>query len=110
VRQGRGINVWQELRGGVFLGSDAFVEQPKPLLKEKPVDPEIRNKERFAVRPSLEDLFSDVSDKTKRDEQIHEAVRVHHYTLRQVGDFLGLYFSTIGVIAKRVNVTKKHQK
>jgi hypothetical protein len=52
----------------------------------------------------------DVPDKATRNERIHQAVRVHHYTLREVGDFLGLYFSTISVIAKRVGETKEHQE
>ncbi|HCP32408.1 TPA: hypothetical protein DIT45_04100 [Candidatus Acetothermia bacterium] len=98
------------MRAGAFLGTDTFVEQMKPLLKEKPVDPEIRKEERFAARPSLEKLFSGVSDKATRNERIHQAVRVHHYTRREVGDFLGLYFSTISVIAKRVAETQKHQE
>jgi len=86
------------------------VEQLKPLLKEQPVDPEIRKEERFATRPSLEELFSSVSSKATRNERIHQAVRVHRYTLREVWGFLGLYFSTISVIAKRVAETKKHQE
>jgi hypothetical protein len=57
VRQGRGINVWDELRAGTLLGSDGFVDQLRPLLKEKPLDPEYRRRERFAARPSLEELF-----------------------------------------------------
>lgn len=86
------------------------MKQLKPLLTEKPVDPEIRRGARFAARPSLEELFSDIADETTRNEQIHQAVRVHHYTLREVGDFLGLHFSTISVIAKRVDEAKKNQK
>jgi len=92
------------------LGTDTFVREMKPLLKEKQVDPEIRRQERCLARPSLEELFSGVPDKATRNERIHRAVRVHHYTLREVGDFLGLYFSTISVIAKRVGETKKHQE
>ena len=109
VQQGRGINVWEELRAGAFLGTDAFVKQLEPLLKEKPVDPEIRRQECFAARPSLEELFAGVCDKATRDERIHEAVRAHHYTLREVGDFLGLHFSTISVIAKHVGEKKVDQ-
>ena len=110
VRQGRGIDVWEGLRAGVFLGTDTFVKRVEPLLKERRIDPEIRGQERFAARPSLEELFRGVPDRASRDERIHQAVRVHHYTLREVGDFLGLYFSTISVIAKRVGQTKKHQE
>ena len=48
------------------MGTEAFVKKMKPLLKEKPVDPEIRKEERFAARLSLEELFSGVSDKAMR--------------------------------------------
>jgi hypothetical protein len=58
----------------------------------------------------LAELFADVLDKQARNQQIHEAVRVHEYTLKEVGDFLGLYYSMISVIAKRVDKEKKHQK
>ena len=103
IRQGRGMHVWDELRAGSLLGSDGFVDKLRPLLREKPLDPEYRKRERFAARPSLEELFSDVTDKAARNERICQAVRVHHYTLREVGDHVGLLYSTISVIAKRVH-------
>jgi hypothetical protein len=107
VRQGRGINVWDELRAGTLLGSDGFVDQLRPLLKEKPLDPEYRRRERFAARPSLEELFRGVTNKATRNERIYQAVRIHHYTLREVGDHVGLLYSTISVITKRVHETMK---
>jgi hypothetical protein len=58
----------------------------------------------------LAELFADVPDKQARDQQIHEAVRIREYTLKEVGDFRGLYYSTISVIAKHVDEEKKHQK
>lgn len=105
VRQGRGINVWDELRAGALLGNDGFVDQLRPLFKEKPLNPEYRKRERFAARPSLEELFADVTDKATRNERIYQAVRIHHYTLREVGDCVELLYSTISVIAKRVHAT-----
>jgi len=107
IRQGRGINVWDDLRAGALLGTDGFVDQLRPLLKEKPLNPEYRKRERFAARPSLEELFADVTDKATRNERIYQAVRIHHYTLREVGDHVGLLYSTVSVIAKRVHETMK---
>jgi REP element-mobilizing transposase RayT len=107
VRQGRGIDVWKELRSGAFLGTDSFVDQLRPLFKEKPLDPDYRKRERFATRLSLEELFADVSDKATRNERIYQAMRVHHYTLREVGDFVGLLYSSISMIAKRFHETMK---
>jgi len=102
VSQGRGLDAWEELRSGSLLGSDKFVEELRPRLAEAPVDPNLLRRERSAARPALEDLFSDATDKEARNQRIHEAVREHHYTLQEVGDHLGLHFSTISAIAKRV--------
>ena len=63
------------------------MEQIKPLLNEKPVDPKIRRRERSPSRPSLEELFSDVSNKETRSERIHQAVRFYYFKLREVGGF-----------------------
>ena len=59
------------------------------------------------VRPKLEELFADVPDKPTRNERIHAAVRKHQYKLKEVGDHLGLCYSTISVIAKRIDESRK---
>jgi REP element-mobilizing transposase RayT len=110
VQEGRGRTAWDDLQHGVFLGSDKFVEELKPLLKERSAWTEIPREQRLAVRPSLSDLFAEVRDRTDRNERIHDAVRLHEYTLKEVGDFLGLHYSTISVIAKRVAEARKHKK
>jgi len=107
VREGKGIDVWDELIGGVLLGSDAFVQSVKPLLKDIEGDREIRRKERLALRPTLRELFANVADKSTRNQRIHEAVRKHRYKLKEVGDHLGLNYSTISVIAKKVDAEQK---
>ena len=102
VSQGRRVNIWEELRAGSLLGSDEFAERMKPRLAEAPADPNVLRRERSAARPTLEVIFSNVTDRAKRDAGIHAAVREYHYTLREVGDHLGLHFSTVSVIAQRV--------
>jgi len=102
VKQGRGVDAWAELRGGILLGSDEFVAKLKPLLSDYQALKEVPRRERLAARPSLDGLFSKVRDKEARDRQIHAAVRVHEYTLRAVADHLGLHYATISMIAKRV--------
>ncbi len=103
VRQGRGIDVWKDLRAGVLMGPDSFVQSFTPLLRDIEQNREIRREERLATRPSLEELFRDVTDKATRNERIHSAIRKHQYKLREVGDYLGLCYSTISVIAKRID-------
>jgi putative transposase len=103
VRQGKRADVWGDLAGGVLLGGEAFVQSLKPLLKDVEGNREIRRDERLALRPTLDELFDGVTDRPTRNERIHVAVRTHRYKLKEVGDHLGLCYSTISVIAKRVD-------
>jgi len=110
VKQGRGVDAWAELRGGILLGSDEFVDKLKPLLSDYEALKEVPRRERLATRPSLDELFSKVRDKKARDRQIHAATCVHEYTLQAVADFLGLHYSTISMIAKRIAEDGEHCK
>ena len=109
VREGYGIDVWNELRG-VILGTNRFVEDLKPLLHEKAPVEEIPRRERLVIRPGLDELFAGIVDKSDRNERIYKAVRAYGYTLKEVADALGLHYSTVSVIAKRVKEAKKDQK
>jgi len=55
----------------------------------------------------LEEFSAGVFVKATRNESIHEAIRLYRYTLNEVGDYVGLLYSTISMIAKRVNEAKK---
>lgn len=68
VKQGRGLNIWDELRNGILLGSEGFVEKLKPLLADQAALKEILRRERLAIRPSLAELFADVPDKQARNQ------------------------------------------
>jgi len=103
VRQGRGIEIWDELRPGHLLGSDAFADRMAPLLDQHRSVVEFPRAQRLAARPPLEALFSDVRDKTSRNLRIHEARYAYEYTLKELAGFLGLHYSTISVITKRVH-------
>ena len=114
VKEGRGIHVWEGLRGGVILGTDGFVEKLKPLLRKRSPMTEIPRRERLAARPELAGLFAGVKDKPARNEAIYQAIRIHGYTLEAVAEFVGLHYSTVSVIASRVakgrGNSPKHQK
>jgi REP-associated tyrosine transposase len=102
VGQGHGLPVWDSLRAGSLMGSDAFVEHLRPLLRDIPLDPNVLRREHDVARPNLKVLFSAMPDKATRDELIYRATRVYHYKLQEVGNHLGLHFSTISAIANRV--------
>ena len=101
VRQGKDTRVWDDLRAGSLLGSEEFAERMRPRLQDVPLDQNVLRRERDAARPDLAVIFKDVTDRQDRDARIHEAVRRYHYRLQEVGDYLGLHFTTISVIARR---------
>jgi len=107
VTQGRGVEVWDELRGGVLMGSDGFVEEMAPLLRDSALQKEIPRHERLVSRPSLDELFAKWETKAIRNERIYKATRIHEYTLSELQDYLGLHYSTISRIASRVEVEKR---
>ena len=110
VKEGLGVEVWHELRHGILLGKDEFVEALRPLLTDQAALRKTPRRKRPAGRPSLAALFAGVQDKHKRDERIHRAVRSHEYTLKEVGEYLGLCSSTISMIAKRVDEAQRRQQ
>ena len=107
VKQGRDVDVWEDVKAGMLIGSDSFVQSLRPLLRDVEKNREFCREERLATRPSLKELFQNVTSKAMRDERIHNAVRNHQYKLKEVGDHLGLCYSTISVIAKRVDESNK---
>ena len=108
VAEGKGVKLWEKLESGVFLGSEGFVEKLKPRLVEKLADREIPISQRLATRPPLEQLFSKAGkDKETRNALIYQAVNDYGYTLGEVGEFLGLHYSTVSkAFRKAKEITK----
>ena len=108
VAEGKGVKLWEKLERGVFLGSEGFLEKLKPHLEERVPDKEIPKGQRLATRPTLEELFSGIGrDKKARNALIHQAVKDYGYTLKEVGEFLGLHYSTVSkAYRKAKEITK----
>ena len=103
VKEGRGISLWDDAQGGVLLGSEAFAQEMRPLLRDATRSQEITRTERLLAQPSLKELFKEAEgDRALRNQRIYKAFRVHGYTLFQLQGYLGLHYSTISRIVKRV--------
>lgn len=88
VAEGKGASPWEELKGQIYLGSDAFIEQlPKPDETVK----EIPRIQREGVRLPLDQLFGE----TSVDEAIVSAYREHGYTMKAIADYLGVHYATV---------------
>jgi len=111
VKEGRDMPAWEGLRGGILLGNESFVERMKPLLKAGMAAREVPRRERLATRPTLDQLFANTGDdKLVRDTKIYEAARLHQYTLAEIEAYVGLHYSTISRIAKRVEASLKYAR
>ena len=101
VEDGADIRLWEGLVGGTLLGSDSFCETIKPLLTDVALSKEITRVERALAQPTLRDLFKDIGgDKSVRNARIHEAIHRHGYTLKQVGDHVGLHYASVSRIVR----------
>ncbi len=85
---------WPSLKGQIYLGSDRFVarHQPDAVLSEIP------RRQTQAVRPGLALLFS---KKRSQDEALILAYRRYGYRLGEIGEFLGVHYSTVSRYLKR---------
>jgi len=69
-----------------------FTEQKEQLT-------EIPRKQRYALRPSLDKIFQ---TNNKREIKIYQANQKYGYTLKEIGQYLGLHYTTISKIIKKV--------
>jgi len=110
VMEGLGVTVWEDVKGGILLGTEEFMTRMGPMLRETEPDFEIRRRERFADQRSLDDIFSEVgADRRLRNLRIHEAAIEHGYTLTEISKYLRLHPSTLSRIVKRVQEALKAQ-
>jgi REP element-mobilizing transposase RayT len=100
VRQGLGEPAsWGELKGQVLLGTEAFVRRIARHLKGAEELKEIPRRQRLVNRPALSALFKAVSqDRSRRNRQIRRAHLKHGYSLTEIGEHLGLHYSTISKV------------
>ena len=67
-----GKTIWENLKGGIVIGNDDFVERLIPLTREKAPSKEVPRAQRFATRPSLGKLFVGVKgSKLRRNKKIY---------------------------------------
>jgi putative transposase len=85
----------KEARGGILLGSDEFIMRWRSVLGNK--NKEIPRQQRYAARPSLQEIFQDA----QRDTGIGTAINDWGYRLKDIQEFLGLHYSRVSRIASQ---------
>ena len=98
VAQGKGQpSPWSELRNQVFLGSSDFVETMHALIDGDKELSEIPSSQR---RPKPLELQQYDEQSQDRNEAIITAYKSGGYTLKEIGDYFGLHYSTVSGIIK----------
>lgn len=103
---------WEHVQGQVLLGSKRFVERLTGEFRDKRPFKEIPRQQRFAAQPPLRSLFpaSSRADRARRNEAIRRAHLEHGYSLSEIGQAVGLHYSTISRIVNIQDSIDAHYK
>lgn len=88
-----GRDPWRALRGQIYLGSEKFAERHG----REDGSPEVPSTQRKPVRPTLEEIL-----RRHGDRGILLAHREFGYRLREIGEQLGVHYSTVGRWVRQV--------
>ena len=102
----KGINPWQHLKGQLFLGGNKFVAKMQKLADDKKEIGEIPRTQRYASRPALDELLRRATNKQERNTQMVKAHLDHGYTLQEIPQFLGIHYTTVSKVIKKVTCKK----
>jgi len=88
-------------RRSPILGSEEFISRFRDDLRAAASDREFPREQRFAARPSLNELLPAFRDLNERNAAIRKACLDHGYTMAEVAAHLGLHYITIHRAMKR---------
>jgi REP element-mobilizing transposase RayT len=94
----------KKVTGQMFLGGDNFIEKLRGFIRGKETLKEIPRVQRYITRPSLEKMFR---GKTVKDKTVYRAHVTYGYTLKEIAEYLGVYYTTISRAVKRVEDEKR---
>ena len=97
IREGLASRPWEELKGQIYLGSEAFIE--KHAARKKHLK-EIPRAQWRAAKPSLQRIFA-----RKGKKAIAEAYE-HGYRLNEIAAHLGVHYATVSRRLKRFEQAK----
>jgi len=89
---------WKALTAQIILGTESFLDKFGQLSKGKEFTMEVPRVQRYAARPPLSRIFEEgkIKDRRVRAEKIYNAYCHYGYTLKEIGQYLGIHYTTIG--------------
>jgi AraC-like DNA-binding protein len=97
--------VWQQLRGQIYLGSDAFVEKIQALIDQQPTLTEIPRAQRRALTRAL----ADFAQKHERDEAIALAYLSGQHTMAAIAGHFGVHYTTVSRLVKDYEESQRNR-
>jgi len=98
IAEGKGQPApWRLLRNQIFLGTQSFVERMQQLIDGDKELSEVPASQRRPIAKALDDYERSSQD---RNTAISNAYRSGGYTLKEIGDYFGLHYSTVSGIIK----------
>jgi putative transposase len=88
---------WDDLKNQIYLGSEAFVDEMQGKVNS---DRKLSEIPRTHRRPVARPLTWYSEKYPDRDKAVFEAFRSGAYSMREIGDHVGLHYSTISRIVR----------
>jgi REP element-mobilizing transposase RayT len=101
---------WEKLRSGIMLGGEEFVETFRDQIACRGADPDIPKCQRLAHRPGLEAVLAGVKERPARVQAARAAHVEWGYTLKEIGEFLGVHYATVSRMVERAERELLHCK
>jgi hypothetical protein len=89
---------FEEVVGQIILGSENFLKKVNLQLNEEKLNDmfEVPREQQLTLVPGLDEIFqSEMRNGAPRDEIIHRAYYEYNFTMKQIGEYLGLHYTTI---------------
>jgi putative transposase len=86
----------EDVQAGLVLGNERYIGKIQGLIEKKREEAEIPRKQRRAAQEVLDDLFLKGARQGKsRDELIYVAYVQCRYTMKEIGDYLGMHYVNV---------------
>lgn len=90
--------LWESLRGQIYLGSDAFIEQMQQMITDRATIAEIPRAQRRPLARPLADYRDTITDARAA---MAAAYATGDYTMQEIATFFGVHYSTVSRAVKR---------
>lgn len=95
------VSLWNALKGQIFLGSEAFVDDMQRRIEQAETLREVPRRQRVGRAKALAQFETESAN---RDEAICAAYAGGGYTLAEIGRHFGLHYSRISRIVSRQDI------